>query len=663
MSAIPLTLFDGYLKQINSSTWTPRSKLLFKFLFPAFADEGDVAIDRRTEEFAKVLKPFVEVDTDTHQPRRFAGPYLSRGRYFSVSSDSDGNDYNTLTHELRSYRDAVRSGMIEVIDFGIGSLTLGIGTRAYAFDRRPEIGVLVHRPDRMPNEFAGLVAQRFDTDGNSIWMFRFPYSVMKVTIDKVVDLRLPATQARFCEHFSKPQPDEGIIWPQEDADVPTQHRALMIPSTIAASRFRIYEGRAPIPKDFYHMLPTLMNPDVGGGLASSTGSTVQAIGTWMRHNLVSALVYPSARADVFTDIEDGELRSFGGWNLVDYRGADPQIKWSYIDHSPWCWLTSPRDVKLTVALPDSHTAGSFSFSGMVNYWATEYIELVKSLDLAARELPIQANETSYGIESISYLETWTIGINTARWLRESTISEEGFRRGIRLLKGLAARRGLLNIVGEIDDIAADLSEDGDVNKALRGCVSLCSRIGDKFEHLGMLGHEQLVTVAGNFELSIFYVTWGAREQNLPRSGIDIARYRQLPLSEGLRDLLSKYLFEIAAHIGGSHGSREDLLLRGRDLEAHIASYLRSLSSSPITTLQQTTSKEGKLEPIFLECTSLMEEAELVVRMTCPICGTRVEHNRKASSPDPAKSSRMLDHFDITCNNCKITWPLTVAIQY
>lgn len=156
MSAIPLTQFDGYLKQINSSTWTPGSKLLFKFLFPAFFDERDVVIDRRTEEFAKVFSPFIEVDTDTHQPRRFAGPYLPRARYFSVSSDSDGNDYNTLTHELRSYRDAVRSGMIEVVDFGIGRLTLGIGTKTHAFDRKPEIGVLVHQPDRMPKEFASL---------------------------------------------------------------------------------------------------------------------------------------------------------------------------------------------------------------------------------------------------------------------------------------------------------------------------------------------------------------------------------------------------------------------------------------------------------------------------------------------------------------------------
>ena len=33
MSAIPLSLFDGYLKQMNASTWDPRLRLLFNFLF------------------------------------------------------------------------------------------------------------------------------------------------------------------------------------------------------------------------------------------------------------------------------------------------------------------------------------------------------------------------------------------------------------------------------------------------------------------------------------------------------------------------------------------------------------------------------------------------------------------------------------------------------
>jgi hypothetical protein len=667
MSTIPLTLFDGYLKQMNPSGWDQGSRSLFAYLFPAFTDERDVSVDPRSEELARMLSPFVELDTDVKQPRRFAGPYLPRARYFSVCRDGHGHDHDTLAHELRSYRDAARSGVVEVVDLGVRRLTLGVGDKEYDFDRRPEIGVFVHFPDRIPNEFATLVAQEFD-DGHPVWMFRFPYSVSRVTIEDVVDLRLPPTQARFHEHFSRPRPDEGIMWPEPDTDTGPRRRVTTTPSTIAVSRFRSYEGRAPVPKDFYHMLPTLMNPHIGGGLASSTGSTVQAIGTWMRHNSVSALIYPSARTDAFAQVEDGELRSFGGWNLVDYRGVDqdPPIKWSYFDHSPWCWLTFPKGVKLTVALPDSETAGSFRFSGVIDYWDTDYLELVNSLQLVTAELDLAAGAAGKVADPFSYLDTWKIGIYTARWLRASTTkgtSEEEIRTAIQLLKGLAARRGLSFILGEIDEIAADLSEDGSLNKALRACVSLCGRVADRFEVQGRTDHEQLVTVAGNLELWMFYVSFGVRGQTPPQSGIDIARYRQLPLSERLRRLLSSYLSEVAAYISGTGGSREALLRKGGDLESRIASHLRSLDASAGARSRGTTKGKGRPEPVFVECASLMEEAEFVVRMTCPACGARVEHDRKESSEDPTRSRRMLDHFDITCNTCHLTWPLTVAIQY
>jgi len=303
---------------------------------------------------------------------------------------------------------------------------------------------------------------------------------------------------------------------------------------------------------------------------------------------------------------------------------------------------------------------------MVDYWATDYLESVDSLDLAAAELPIADNEDSSHTESITYLETWKIGIQTARWLRATTTrgtSEEELRAAARLLKGLAARRGLSGIIGEIDDIAADLNEDGDLAKALRGCVSLCGQVADRFEHLRKVDHEQLVTVAGNFELWMFYVSFGIRQQDVPRSGIDITRYRQLPLPEGLRQLLSEYFQELTAHIEHSKGSREDLLSRGRDLEARVASNLRALPTSAIAPAQETTTNIRSPGPVFVECASLMEEVELVVWMTCPKCGTRVQHERKESEPDPARSRRMLDHFEITCDICKVTWPLTVALQY
>jgi hypothetical protein len=319
-----------------------------------------------------------------------------------------------------------------------------------------------------------------------------------------------------------------------------------------------------------------------------------------------------------------------------------------------------------VAEPHSATAGSFYFSGVVDYWATDYLELVKSLDLATSDLQIGTHSANYDAASITYLETWNLGIHTARWLRATTTkgeSEDKIRTAILMLKGLAARRGLLDVVGEIDDIAADLSEDHNLNKALRCCVSLCGRLADRFAHLGKVDHEQLVTVAGNFELWMFYVSFGARQQTLPRGGIEIASYRQLPLSEELRQLFSTYVREVAVHIETSRGSREDLLGKGRDIEALIANHLRSLLANSKTPSQETTPAKTRSETLFMECASLMEEAELIVRLTCPMCGGRVEHERKESGPDPARGRSMLDRFEITCPTCRITWPLTLAVQY
>ena len=351
--------------------------------------------------------------------------------------------------------------------------------------------------------------------------------------------------------------------------------------------------------------------------------------------------------------------------FVDYRSADPQIEWFYMDHSPWCWLTFPKGVKLTVAPPDSDTAGSFRFSGVVDYWATDYLELVKAFDLVTEELKIENHEARRDTEPISYFETWKIGIHTARWLRMSTMegtSAEDIRTAIRLLKGLAARCGLLDILGEIDEIADDLAEDSDINKALQGCVSLCGHVADRFERQGRADHEQLVTVAGNLELWMFYVSFGLRQQDLDRSGIDITRYRQLPLPEELRLLLSAYFLQAAVHIESGHGSRDDLLRKGQDLETRIADYFRSTPASAISPSQGEAPQQAQPKPVVVECASITDEAELVVGMTCLTCGARVKHERKESTLD-RENLRMLDHFDITCKRCKVTWPLTVAIPY
>jgi hypothetical protein len=103
------------------------------------------------------------------------------------------------------------------------------------------------------------------------------------------------------------------------------------------------------------------------------------------------------------------------------------------------------------------------------------------------------------------------------------------------------------------------------------------------------------------------------------------------------------------------------LCRSEELEdAEKAANEGSLPESIIEPSQETTNKIDRPEPIFVECATIMEEAMFVSLMTCPTCGAPVRHDRKKSS---LESTSILDHFDITCDICNVTWPLTVAIQF
>jgi hypothetical protein len=71
------------------------------------------------------------------------------------------------------------------------------------------------------------------------------------------------------------------------------------------------------------MLPTLINPDLGGGNVGDTGGTLLMIGNYLRKHSVAAMIFPSARCDTAAAFDQGGLAHFQGWNLVDLRAAPP----------------------------------------------------------------------------------------------------------------------------------------------------------------------------------------------------------------------------------------------------------------------------------------------------------------------------------------------------
>jgi hypothetical protein len=98
-------------------------------------------------------------------------------------------------------------------------------------------------------------------------------------------------------------------------------------------------------------------------------------GQWLRALGADALVFPSARSDSEVTVENGEVVSFAGWNLVDYREAEPVRVQTYdlttdwpahiateVDQSP---LSSYADISLKrTASPDG--GASWSWKGIAH---------------------------------------------------------------------------------------------------------------------------------------------------------------------------------------------------------------------------------------------------------------------------------------------------------
>ncbi len=152
MDDIPFTTFRGFLKRHAQEELNALEQSLFDFLFPRFGDDngaGKVFERWKAHPLTAVLKPLVEVVPGDTRYRRFAGANFPRSRYFAVCADESGDDRQTMVHELRAYRDPVRSGMVEVIDLARGC-SLRLGDAVEQIPAQRAIGVLLHDLDLLP---------------------------------------------------------------------------------------------------------------------------------------------------------------------------------------------------------------------------------------------------------------------------------------------------------------------------------------------------------------------------------------------------------------------------------------------------------------------------------------------------------------------------------
>jgi hypothetical protein len=456
MADIPFRTFEGFLKQHDHASLSDEDKVLVNTLFPSF--EGSSADPALLEMWKKSLEPyqpFFQFAPPESRPRRFAGMGLPRRCYHSVAHDASGEDQQTLAHELRAYRDPLAVGMVEVLDLASGAV-IDFGSEQVRFEPERALAVLIHGPERLPARCRSLAFSRIPgieiegIGGKEALLYRLPYVVAHRRIENCVDLRFPEVRRWFFEMFRT----FGQSNDAQDLFHTYEKLAIGHPElpTVAQSRFVFRQGRSQTPQSFWEMLPTLLNPDLGGGDAAGPGASLHAVAHWMRNHGVGALVYPSARADVGVSIENGVMKGFRGWNLVDYAtAAHGQQKLRIFTSvlSPWAWLDLPQGVKLVRGRDDSSQRDSFLIEGMVNYWARDYLAQVRGLRRARLNHGVSATTEGNLVWCACLL-----GMLLVRWVRMvfDGRTKEEIDLVILEIVGLALPRGLYPHVGRLVEL-------------------------------------------------------------------------------------------------------------------------------------------------------------------------------------------------------------------
>jgi hypothetical protein len=547
---IPFTSFRGSLKQLTLAGLGEAQRALFALLFPRFFDEFERELE--DNEALRELKAMPQVRfLQPRLSRRFGPLHLPRGRYYSVCSDAEGADGGTLMNELRAYRDPVRSGMVEVLDLGMGKAVVISGEEHIGFERLREVAAIIHEPERVETLLAQTPHEAIRRpDGGAAAIVRFPYTVLELSFEKAVDLREPATRDWFAAELSHPA--EDWLWPETMPVLSTAEKPLKF-----LSKYRSVEGRAPVPRTFEAMLPSLISPALGGGDAGWAGMTLMGIGSRLLNLGADAFIYPSARSDVFVKVRNAGVTEFGGWCLVDYReleDEEPRPRLTVLDSSPWSWEHLPEGV--TARFQES---GSFVLEGVAESSAREYVEQVAGLRAAEAAVgPRPARMTER--------EAWAIGALLLKYLHRALIGVPGteIRESVRAFLGLAVRNDISQ-GGAILEIVHDLARDGDFDTALEESIRLFSRVSGAFEK------ETQTVYAAAFDLQLAFTILlrvAMLGEQTTGSPLDAVALREVPLPADLREEADAFLESIAEPGAEIHPA----LLRATELTKRLTAY-------------------------------------------------------------------------------------------
>lgn len=586
---IPLRTFDGFLKQQAHDRLSAPERRLFDTLFPAFQASPAAAQDGphrpkgglSVGQLADVLGPFGRALPGEPLPRRFAGYNFPRRRYFTLCHSAAGDDLQTLAHELRAYRDPVEAGMVEVIDLAHGC-TLSVNGVEIPLEPQPAFAVLIHEPEKLPPELRALDFARLPgLTRPEMLLHRFPYAVSRRRIERTIDLRFPDAREWFYRTFRAPsESSDSFLTPPNPFDS----------RTIARSRFHFENGDPPTPGSFWGMLPTLLNPDLGGGSPADTGSALWMVGHWMRQHDVNALVFPSSRCDAAAVFEGGELKHWQGWNLVEFAGA-PMFAGARLMTavtSPWAWADLPAGVRLHVAPEGSTLAGSFAVQGMVNYWASDYLGQLRALEVArSAHGPEPPREERRNVSPALASRAFWVGVLCLRWLRQvlEMAPAEEVEGGVLELQGLALPYGLYPLTGRVSELWAEARRGGAFSpadmaaKATAACDLVCRSLGRSYPGQDL---ELLTRLGADLEFMLCLIAGRSESyRGNPRlqDGAAAAEYEKSLgarwLSAELRERAGAFFRRALSELGRGGSGARHLFAEGVALRDAILRHLRA----------------------------------------------------------------------------------------
>lgn len=283
-----------------------------------------------------------EVHSDSMPNRRFSGDgTLSRTRYFSLCT-RDGGDSGTMRRELTAYHDPLTVGVVDISD-----PTESEGGTKDQFSKPPssapssggELVISIPPFTAIQHEALREALTHWEAVTAAV-----PVRVVTESFERLIDLRVPHVAAWFTQELTR------LCWLNDDN-----------------GETRAFPNKEPLDR-FFDLLPSLAVQTLGGG----NGAT-RIAGQWLRSIGADGLVFPSARSDSVVEVRDGELGASYGWNMVDYRSADPVRLRSLDLTSSWIQRISnesdelPLRVYANVALHSSERGpdrGSWSWTNL-----------------------------------------------------------------------------------------------------------------------------------------------------------------------------------------------------------------------------------------------------------------------------------------------------------